>query len=89
MDALLQVDTNHLHVIFEDNIELFQEPIKRLGIQIAFIDKHTLVIKSEQNIDSKKLIMQFAIDNGLNIRELHVEQASLEEIFKLLTHSKK
>jgi hypothetical protein len=47
------------------------------------------VIKSEQNIDTKKLIMQFAIDHSLNIRQLHVEQGSLEEIFKLLTHSKK
>jgi ABC-2 type transport system ATP-binding protein len=89
MDALLNVDTNHLHVIFEDDISSYQELLSRLPIQLAFIDKHTLVIKSEQNIDTKKLIMQFAIDHGLNIRQLHVEQASLEEIFKLLTHSKK
>jgi ABC-2 type transport system ATP-binding protein len=89
MDALLNVDTNHLHVIFEDDITSYQELLSQLSIQLAFIDKHTLVIKSEQNIDTKKLIMQFAIDHGLNIRQLHVEQASLEEIFKLLTHSKK
>jgi ABC-2 type transport system ATP-binding protein len=89
MDALLNVDTNHLHVIFEDDISSYQELLSRLPIQLAFIDKHTLVIKSEQNIDTKKLIMQFAIDHSLNIRQLHVEQGSLEEIFKLLTHSKK
>ena len=89
MDSLLNVDTNHLHVIFEDDISSYQELLSRLPIQLAFIDKHTLVIKSEQNIDTKKLIMQFAIDHSLNIRQLHVEQGSLEEIFKLLTHSKK
>ena len=60
MDALLNVDTNHLHVIFEDDISSYQELLSRLPIQLAFIDKHTLVIKSEQNIDTKKLIMQFA-----------------------------
>jgi len=30
--------------------------------------------------------MQFALDMGLNIERLHTEEASLEEIFKLLTH---
>lgn len=86
IDALLETDTQHLHVTFEDDLSTIMDKIKTLSIEIAHIDKHTLVMKVGQNPDIKRIIMQFAMDHHLNIREMHIQQASLEEIFKLLTH---
>lgn len=86
IDALLETDTQHLHVTFEDDLSTIMDKIKVLSIEIAHIDKHTLVMKIGQNPDIKRIIMQFAMDHHLNIREMHIQQASLEEIFKLLTH---
>jgi hypothetical protein len=34
----------------------------------------------------KKNILNYALDKGFNIQALQTQEASLEEIFKLLTH---
>lgn len=86
IDQLLQPTTNNLHVQFEEDISHCQALIKELGLSIVSADKHLLVVKTEEGKDVKKIILQFALDMGLNIERLHIEQASLEEIFKLLTH---
>ena len=83
---LLKPKTNHLHIQFEEEITHLTEHLNKLSIEIVSIDKHLLVVKTAEAKDVKKIVMQFALDMGLNIERLHTEQASLEEIFKLLTH---
>jgi ABC-2 type transport system ATP-binding protein len=83
---LLKPKTNHLHIQFEEEITHLHEHLNKLSIEIVSIDKHLLVVKTAEAKDVKKIVMQFALDMGLNIERLHTEQASLEEIFKLLTH---
>jgi ABC-2 type transport system ATP-binding protein len=86
IEQLLKPRTNNLHVQFEEDISHCVGLIKQMDIDIVSVDKHLLVVKTVDGKDVKKMIMQFAMDMGLNIERLHVEQASLEEIFKLLTH---
>ena len=86
IDQLLKPITNNLHVEFEEDISHCLGMIQALGIEIVSANKQLLVLKTAEGVDVKKLIMQFAMDMGFNIERLHVEQASLEEIFKLLTH---
>ena len=86
IDQLVKPITNNLHVEFEEDISHCLGMIQALGIEIVSANKQLLVVKTAEGVDVKKLIMQFAMDMGFNIQRLHVEQASLEEIFKLLTH---
>jgi ABC-2 type transport system ATP-binding protein len=86
IEELLKPKTNHLHVEFEEEISHLHEHLSKLSLEIIHIDKHLLVVKTAEDKDVKKIVMQFALDMGLNIERLHTEQASLEEIFKLLTH---
>ena len=86
IDQLLKPQTNHLYIQFEEDITHLQSSIHQLSIEVIRIDKHLLVVKTAEGKDVKKIVMQFALDMGLNIERLHIEQASLEEIFKLLTH---
>ena len=86
MEELLKPKTNHLHILFEEELTHLSAHIATLSLDIVSIDKHLLVVKTAEGKDVKKIVMQFALDMGLNIERLHTEQASLEEIFKLLTH---
>jgi len=86
IETLLKPMTNNLRVSFEDDISSLKDQMGELSPFVMSIDKHLLVLKLDANIDVKKKIMQLAIDKGLNIQRLQTEEASLEEIFKLLTH---
>ena len=86
IDQLLKPMTNNLHVQFEEDISKCVGMIQALGIEIVSVNKQLLVVKTAEGVDVKKLILQFAMGMDFNIERLHVEQASLEEIFKLLTH---
>jgi ABC-2 type transport system ATP-binding protein len=86
IDQLLKPITNNLHVQFEEDISHCVGMIQALGVEIVSVNKQLLVVKTAEGVDVKKLILQFAMDMGFNIERLHIEQASLEEIFKLLTH---
>jgi ABC-2 type transport system ATP-binding protein len=86
IEELLKPKTNHLHILFEEELSHLKEHISKLSLDIVSIDKHLLVVKTAEGKDVKKMVMQFALDMGLNIERLHTEEASLEEIFKLLTH---
>lgn len=86
IEQLLKPQTNHLYIQFEEDITHLQSHIRQLSMEVIRIDKHLLVVKTAEGKDVKKMMMQFALDMGLNIERLHIEQASLEEIFKLLTH---
>jgi ABC-2 type transport system ATP-binding protein len=82
----LMQPTNHLRVTFEEDIIQSNLDLAVFAEVLVRIDKHVLVLKLTNQLDVKKLIMQMALDKGLNIQGLQTEQASLEEIFKLLTH---
>jgi ABC-2 type transport system ATP-binding protein len=84
--SLLKPRSNNLHILFEEEISHLTEHLSKLSLEIISIDKHLLVVKTAEGKDVKKIVMQFALDMGLNIERLHTEEASLEEIFKLLTH---
>ena len=86
MEELLKPKTNHLHILFEEELTHMSAHIATLSLDIVSIDKHLLVVKTAEGKDVKKIVMQFALDMGLNIERLHTEEASFEEIFKLLTH---
>jgi ABC-2 type transport system ATP-binding protein len=86
IDDLLKPAQQAVLVVFEEDITNFlSDPFWRL-YTVKQEDKHTLVIKASDINLLKKNLMSFALTNSLNIQRLHTQEASLEEIFKLLTH---
>ena len=86
IDDLLQPSQQAVLVVFEEEITHFlTEPFFKQH-SVHQEDKHTLVIKASDTNLLKKNLMSFALANNLNIQRLHTQEASLEEIFKLLTH---
>lgn len=83
---LLQPSKQALIVEFEEDITSFLPSLVASGRSVQLQDKHALVIHSDDIHSLKKEMMQFALTNNLNIQRLHTQEASLEEIFKLLTH---
>jgi hypothetical protein len=56
---------------------------------LAQADKQVLVLqtKDAHALDqARQYLLAFALENGLHIERLQTQEASLEEIFKLLTH---
>lgn len=86
IENLLKTSQNKVTVIFEQTIDAYLPELKALGFQIELVDKHTLVAESNDTNLLKNKLMSFALAKGLNIQSLQSQQASLEEIFKLLTH---
>jgi ABC-2 type transport system ATP-binding protein len=83
---LLQPSKKALIVEFEEDITSFFPSLVASRRSVQLEDKHALVIHSDDIHSLKKEMMQFALTNNLNIQRLHTQEASLEEIFKLLTH---
>ena len=86
IENLLKTSQNKVTVIFEQTIDAYLPELKVLGFQIELVDKHTLVAEANDTNMLKNKLMSFALAKGLNIQSLQSQQASLEEIFKLLTH---
>lgn len=86
IENLLKTSQNKVTVIFEQTIDAHLPELKALGFQIELVDKHTLVAEANDTTLLKNKLMSFALSKGLNIQSLQSQQASLEEIFKLLTH---
>lgn len=86
IENLLKTSQNKVTVIFEQTIDAYLPELKALGFQIELVDKHTLVAEANDTNLLKNKLMSFALAKGLNIQSLQSQQASLEEIFKLLTH---
>lgn len=86
IENLLKTSHNKVTVVFEQTIDTHLHEIKALGFQIELVDKHTLVAEANDAHLLKNKLMSFALSKGLNIQSLQSQQASLEEIFKLLTH---
>lgn len=86
IDDLLKPSQQAVLVVFEEEITQFlTEPFFKQH-SVHQEDKHTLVIKASDSNLLKKNLLSFALANNLNIQRLHTQEASLEEIFKLLTH---
>ena len=86
IEDLLKPSQPAVRVVFEEEIDpyLIDDFFKNLSFEQ--IDKHVLVIKSNDLTVLKKQILNHALAKGLNIQALQTQEASLEEIFKLLTH---
>ena len=86
IDELLQPTQHAVMVVFEEDITTHLEDTFWQNLNFEQQDKHTLVVKMEDTNLLKQNLMRYALDNSLNIQRLHTQEASLEEIFKLLTH---
>lgn len=86
IDQLRKPTQPAIRVVFEESIVDYLNDTFFASLRFEQFDKHTLVIKSNDLQASKKNLLNFALDKGLNIQSLQTEEASLEEIFKLLTH---
>jgi ABC-2 type transport system ATP-binding protein len=86
IDQLLKPSQPMVRVVFEEDITAHLTEVFLNKYAYEQVDKRTLVIKSNDEPALKKSILNFALEKGLNIQTLHTQEASLEEIFKLLTH---
>ena len=87
--SLTQSSQHNLSVQFQEDITAHLEPIQLKYNLIAQQDKRTLVIQAKDAVDldqARQFIMGLALEKGLHIERLQTQSASLEEIFKLLTH---
>lgn len=83
---LLKPSQPAVRVVFEEDITPFLTDSFWMKLSFEQADKHVLVVKSVDLSVLKKNILNYALDKGLNIQALQTQEASLEEIFKLLTH---
>jgi ABC-2 type transport system ATP-binding protein len=86
IDQLLKPTQPMVRVVFEEEITAHLSDTFFTNYEYTQVDKRALVIKSNDEQSLKKSILNYALDKGLNIQSLHTQEASLEEIFKLLTH---
>ena len=87
--SLTQSSQHNLLVQFQEDITAHLEPIQLKYNIIAQQDKRTLVIQAKDTAEldqARQYIMALALERGLHIERLQTQEASLEEIFKLLTH---
>ncbi|MEN9697302.1 MAG: hypothetical protein RLZ56_723 [Bacteroidota bacterium] len=75
-----------VRIVFEEDITPFLLDAFWANLSYEQPDKHVLVVKTMDLSALKKNILNYALDKGLNIQSLQTLEASLEEIFKLLTH---
>lgn len=73
-------------VVFEEEIGPYLKDDFFANLSFEQTDKHALVVKSNDLSSLKKNMLNYALNKGLNIQALQTQEASLEEIFKLLTH---
>lgn len=86
MDQLTKPSKPAVRVVFEEDITPFLMDYFWSTLSYEQVDKQVLVVKSDDLSVLKKNILNYALDKGLNIQALQTQEASLEEIFKLLTH---
>jgi ABC-2 type transport system ATP-binding protein len=86
INDLLKPTQPAVRVVFEEEIEPYLTDPFFQGLDFEKQDKHVLVIKSKDINKLKKEVLNFALAKSLNIQALQTQEASLEEIFKLLTH---
>ena len=87
--SLTQSSQHNLLVQFQEDITAYLQPIQLKYKLLEQPDKHALVIQAKDPLEldqARQYIMELALENGLHIERLQTQAASLEEIFKLLTH---
>lgn len=93
-DDLLSNLKKNLHpdsikVVFKEEIEYEKiSGLKNIN-SVSKENNNTWRIRSTNTDDARKELMQFAIDNNLNIISLQAESNNLEEIFRTLTQNVK
>ncbi len=86
IDQLTKPSKPAVRVVFEEDITAYLNDSFWTDVNYQQVDKQVLVVKSDDLGGLKKNILNYALDKGLNIQALQTQEASLEEIFKLLTH---
>ncbi len=83
----LQYEENKQVVFVEFEGELNKNSLKKeAGItKVESVGDHGWLVESNQNIDLRKTIAQFAQKNNLLVLTLRKEEKTLEEVFKALT----
>jgi ABC-2 type transport system ATP-binding protein len=87
--SLTQSSQHNLLVQFQEDITVHLQPIQLKYKLLEQPDKHALVIQAKDPLEldqARQYIMELALEKGLHIERLQTQAASLEEIFKLLTH---
>jgi ABC-2 type transport system ATP-binding protein len=89
IELLTQSSQSNLLVQFQEDMTDYLPLIQLKYKLLDQSDKHVLVIeaKEAQVLDqARQYVLALALEKGLHIERLQTQEASLEEIFKLLTH---
>jgi ABC-2 type transport system ATP-binding protein len=89
IDVLTQSSQSNLLVQFQEDMTEYLPLIQLKYKLLDQSDKHVLVIevKDAPSLDqARQYLLALALEKGLHIERLQAQEASLEEIFKLLTH---
>jgi ABC-2 type transport system ATP-binding protein len=87
--SLTQSSQHNLLVQFQEDMTSHLPAIQLKYNLIAQEDKRALVIQAKDQVEldqARQYLMGLALEKGLHIERLQTQSASLEEIFKLLTH---
>jgi len=87
--SLTQSSQHNLLVQFQEDMTSYIDAIQLKYNLIIQEDKRALVIQAKDAVEldqARQYLMGLALENGLQIERLQTQEASLEEIFKLLTH---
>ena len=89
INILTQSSQHHLLVQFQEDMTAHLPIIQLKYKLLEQHDKRALVIKAKDAVEldqARQYLMGLALEKGLHIERLQTQEASLEEIFKLLTH---
>lgn len=89
IDVLTQSSQHNLLVQFQEDMTAYLPLIQLKYTLLDQQDKRVLVIQAKDAValdQARQYMMALALEKGLHIERLQTQEASLEEIFKLLTH---
>jgi ABC-2 type transport system ATP-binding protein len=89
IDLLTQSSQHNLLVQFQEDMTAHLPLIQLKYKLLEQHDKRALVIQAKDALEldqARQYLMALALERGLHIERLQTQEASLEEIFKLLTH---
>jgi ABC-type multidrug transport system ATPase subunit len=89
IESLTQSSQHNLLVQFQEDMTAYIDAIQLKYNLIIQEDKRALVIQAKDAVEldqARQYLMGLALEKGLHIERLQTQEASLEEIFKLLTH---
>ena len=89
IETLTKSSQHNLLVQFQEDISEHLQSIQLKYKLLDQSDKHVLVIETKDATaldQARQYVLALALEKGLHIERLQTQEASLEEIFKLLTH---